>query len=95
MGLFSAFANASASLPHGYQNTGLWACCFRYGLEECTSLLVKRGLASRDLMGVFLMKLTIYIPQNIPMVLTPINVKLLGAPPDALGGALLYFRQWQ
>src|SRR5207237_6729002 len=25
-------ARANASSPHGYQSTGLWACCSRYGL---------------------------------------------------------------
>jgi hypothetical protein len=29
MGLFSALARARASAPHGYQSTGLWACCRR------------------------------------------------------------------
>src|SRR5881296_1055283 len=32
MGLSSAFARANASSPHGYQSTGLCACCSRYGL---------------------------------------------------------------
>lgn len=29
--LFSFFAKASASSPQGYQLTGLWACCNKYG----------------------------------------------------------------
>src|ERR1051326_8742109 len=36
-GLSSASARASASGPHGYQSTGLWACCNRYGLVSCAS----------------------------------------------------------
>src|SRR5688572_17842640 len=32
IGLFSARARANASSPHGYQSTGLCACCSRYGL---------------------------------------------------------------
>src|SRR6187551_1432027 len=32
MGRSSSRARASASGPHGYQSTGLWACCNRYGL---------------------------------------------------------------
>src|SRR5690349_1150341 len=32
IGLFSRRARASASSPHGYQSTGLCACCSRYGL---------------------------------------------------------------
>ena len=31
MGLFSFFALSKASLPHGYQSTGLCACWSRYG----------------------------------------------------------------
>ena len=37
MGLSSAFARASASSPHGYQFTGLCACCLRYGLDSFAS----------------------------------------------------------
>src|SRR6266550_487820 len=33
----SARARASASSPHGYQSTGLPACCSRYGLVSCSS----------------------------------------------------------
>src|SRR5205823_14452658 len=32
IGLSSSFAFWRASGPHGYQSTGLWACCSRYGL---------------------------------------------------------------
>src|SRR3954470_9639787 len=32
IGLFSALARASASCDQGYQSTGLFACCSRYGL---------------------------------------------------------------
>src|SRR5262249_29880323 len=32
MSFFSFLALANASGPHGYQSTGLWACCRRYGL---------------------------------------------------------------
>ena len=41
IGLFSAFARASASGPHAYQSTGLNACCRRYGL---CSLINRFGL---------------------------------------------------
>ena len=30
-------ARANASSPHGYQSTGLWACCSRYGLVSPAS----------------------------------------------------------
>src|SRR5947207_10186394 len=32
IGLFSRRARVNASSPHGYQSTGLWACCSKYGL---------------------------------------------------------------
>src|SRR5262245_57756774 len=32
IGLFSDLAFANASSPQGYQSTGLFACCKRYGL---------------------------------------------------------------
>src|SRR6185312_9992628 len=32
IGRSSSCARASASDPQGYQSTGLWACCSRYGL---------------------------------------------------------------
>src|ERR1700730_2644647 len=32
MGLSSRRALSKASSPQGYQSTGLWACCCRYGL---------------------------------------------------------------
>jgi hypothetical protein len=32
IGLLSSRALFNASSPHGYQSTGLWACCSRYGL---------------------------------------------------------------
>src|SRR5215217_8953676 len=34
IGLSSLFERASASSPHGYQSTGLCACCKRYGLDS-------------------------------------------------------------
>jgi hypothetical protein len=34
IGLFSRFAFASASSPHGYQSTGFEACSRRYGLLD-------------------------------------------------------------
>src|ERR1700687_6311237 len=39
MGLLSRCAAAKASSPHGYQFTGLKACCCKYGLAEKTSRL--------------------------------------------------------
>src|SRR5579883_572872 len=39
MGLFSSRARRSASSPQGYQSTGLWACCSRYGLVSSLSRL--------------------------------------------------------
>lgn len=39
MGLFSFLAFSKASGPHAYQSTGLCACCNRYGLFSCMSLL--------------------------------------------------------
>ena len=42
IGLFSAWARASASSPQGYQSTGLWACWRRYGLVSWISRLVWR-----------------------------------------------------
>src|SRR6266542_4559540 len=39
IGLSSARALANASSPHGYQSTGLWACCKRYGLVSLISRL--------------------------------------------------------
>src|SRR6185503_14248903 len=44
MGLSSVFALASASSPHGYQSTGLCACCSRYGLVSFARRLVCLGL---------------------------------------------------
>src|SRR5581483_5505368 len=40
MGLFSRLAFSKASGPHGYQSTGLWACCRRYGLFSPARRLV-------------------------------------------------------
>src|SRR5262245_47906837 len=40
IGLFSVRAFSNASLPQGYQSTGLCACCNRYGLFSFASLLV-------------------------------------------------------
>src|SRR6185295_13756700 len=42
-GLFSRRARPSASSPHGYQSTGLWACWRRYGLLSPARRLVGRG----------------------------------------------------
>src|SRR5258705_11197921 len=47
MGLSSALARSIASGPHGYQSTGLCACCSRYGLVS-----VARRLARRLIMAV-------------------------------------------
>lgn len=43
MTLFSAFAFSIASSPHGYQSTGLWACCKRYGDFSLINRLVCIG----------------------------------------------------
>jgi len=40
IGLFSRFAVANASLSQGFQSTGLWACCRRYGLFSWMSRFV-------------------------------------------------------
>ena len=40
IGLFSCCAFCIASSPQGYQLTGLWACCRKYGLKELVSWLV-------------------------------------------------------
>src|ERR1041384_5749372 len=40
IGLCSTRAFVKASSPHGYQSTGLCACCKRYGLVSCCSRLV-------------------------------------------------------
>src|SRR5512147_453361 len=42
-GLSSARARAKASSPHGYQSTGLCACCSRYGLVSRARRLVNFG----------------------------------------------------
>ena len=39
MGLSSSLDRCSASSPHGYQSTGLLACCNRYGLVSLASRL--------------------------------------------------------
>src|SRR5438128_11847008 len=44
IGLFSWRARSSASVPHGYQSTGLFACCRRYGL---VSLARRLGIVSK------------------------------------------------
>src|ERR1700737_955903 len=44
--LFSFFALANASGPHGYQSTGLWACCNRYGLVSRARRLALCALGS-------------------------------------------------
>src|SRR5574341_921874 len=43
IGRFSSLARRSASSPHGYQSTGLWACWSRYGLVSWIKRLVCRG----------------------------------------------------
>src|SRR5436190_15028984 len=43
IGLPSACARSKASGPHGYQSTGLWACCRRYGLVSRARRLVCIG----------------------------------------------------
>src|SRR3954465_7635082 len=40
MGLPVFFASSSASRPHGYQSTGLPACCCRYGLVSLASRFI-------------------------------------------------------
>src|SRR5438445_13369023 len=45
MSFFSFFALANASGPQGYQSTGLWACCRRYGLVCWARRLVCFGLS--------------------------------------------------
>ena len=42
MGRSSSLARPSASAPHGYQSTGLCACCSRYGLVSPASRLAWR-----------------------------------------------------
>ena len=54
MGFSSARARANASSPHGYQKTGLAACCSRYGLVLPARLLRKSGWRSTGRMGVLL-----------------------------------------
>src|SRR5215472_16166564 len=46
IGLPSRRARSSASLPHGYHSTGLWACCLRYGLVSVMRWLVYFGVPS-------------------------------------------------
>src|SRR4029077_14136106 len=46
MGRSRARARASASFPHGYQSTGLCACCRRYGLVSEMRWLVYFGVPS-------------------------------------------------
>src|SRR5688572_10969646 len=46
IGLSSRAARSSASGPHGYQSTGLWACCSRYGLVSLARRLVWRGAST-------------------------------------------------
>src|SRR5205085_2535020 len=43
IGRFSLRAFSRASGPQAYQSTGLWACCFRYGLDSWIRRFVKRG----------------------------------------------------
>src|SRR5579885_3846980 len=40
IGLSSRLAFSKASGPQGYQSTGLWACCRRYGLFSWINRLV-------------------------------------------------------
>src|SRR5215831_9664249 len=52
IGLFSARDLASASGPHAYQSTGLFACCLRYGLVSFASRLgIVRTVAGRQFVG--------------------------------------------
>src|SRR3977135_1618566 len=44
IGLSSALARVSASDPHGYQSTGLSACCSRYGLVSSARRLAMLGM---------------------------------------------------
>src|ERR1044072_8256974 len=39
IGFRSVLARVSASSPHGYQSTGLFACCSRYGLVSLAKRL--------------------------------------------------------
>src|SRR6266853_4997185 len=48
IGLFSLRAFSNASLPHGYQSTGLCACWSRYGLVSLASRLVCVAMPSED-----------------------------------------------
>ena len=38
MGRSSSMALSNASCPHGYQSTGLFLCCNRYGLDSFANL---------------------------------------------------------
>src|SRR5262249_49842299 len=60
IGRSSRRARSSASLPQGYQSTGLWACCSRYGLVSCArrvSAGMKGSLPRRDWRGARLLLL--------------------------------------
>src|SRR5262249_58371917 len=46
--LFSFFAFANASSPHGYQSTGLCACWSRYGLVSRARRLSLTGFSTRE-----------------------------------------------
>src|SRR5690349_10346186 len=47
MGLSSWRAFSKASGPQGYQSTGLWACCCRYGLFSAIRWFGRSFLVSR------------------------------------------------
>src|SRR5215468_1818771 len=52
IGLFSLLARSSASLPQGYQSTGLFACCKRYGLVSFARRLgIVRRVRARQFVG--------------------------------------------
>jgi hypothetical protein len=63
-GLSSLRAFSKASAPHGYQSTGLWACCKRYGDFSWISLfgfsfvLAGIGIASLNIV------ISIILPQK-------------------------------
>src|SRR5438552_9371277 len=47
IGLCSLLARSNASAPHGYQSTGLSACCRRYGLVSSASRFTRPNLGER------------------------------------------------
>src|SRR5215216_1407023 len=65
IGFRSARARSSASGPHGYQSTGLCACCSRYGL---VSFARRLGIASPCVSG-----LTTHRAMSMPLFDTPLR----------------------